>query len=96
MVEPLNQSVRVRIYGRVQGVWFRGWTVREASSRGLSGWVRNRADGSVEAVFAGPEADVKDMIVSCRRGPPAARVDRIEQSAETAAVERGFHQRPDC
>lgn len=96
MVEPLNQSVRVRIYGRVQGVWFRGWTVREASDRGLSGWVRNRADGSVEAVFAGAEADVQDMIASCRRGPPAARVDRIEQAVETAAIEPGFHQRPDC
>ena len=96
MVEPLNQSVRVRIYGRVQGVWFRGWTVREASGRGLSGWVRNRADGSVEAVFAGPEAGVQDMIAACRRGPSAARVNRIEQAAETAAVEPGFHQRPDC
>lgn len=95
MVSPLNQSVRVRIYGRVQGVWFRGWTMREASGRGLNGWVRNRADGSVEAVFAGPEADVQDMIASCRRGPTAARVDRIEQSAETAAVEPGFLQWPD-
>lgn len=96
MVNPLNQAIRVRIYGRVQGVWFRVWTAREAADRGLSGWVRNRADGSVEAVFAGPAADVQDMIAACRHGPPAARVDRIEQTMETAAVEPDFRQRPDC
>jgi acylphosphatase len=70
--------------------------VGEASGRGLSGWVRNRADGSVEAVFAGPEADVQAMVAACRRGPPAARVDHIEQAMETAVVEPGFLQRPDC
>ena len=96
MVDLLNQAVRVRIYGGVQGVWFRGWTVREASGRGLSGWVRNRADGSVEAVFAGPAAAVQEMVAACRRGPPAARVDQIEQAADTAMVEPGFRQRPDC
>jgi acylphosphatase len=95
MVNPLNQAIRVRIYGRVQGVWFRAWTVREAADRGLSGWVRNRADGSVEAVFAGPAADVQAMIAACRHGPPAARVDRIEQATETAAVGPGFRQCPD-
>jgi len=90
--DPLNQSVRVRIYGRVQGVWFRGWTVREATGRGLSGWVRNRADGSVEAVFAGSAAAVREMIAACWQGPPAARVDRIEQAMEPTAVEPGFRQ----
>ena len=96
MADALNQSVRVRIYGRVQGVWFRAWTVREATGRGLNGWVRNCADGSVEAVFAGPAESVRDMIASCGHGPPAARVDRIEQVREPAAVEPGVRQRPDC
>ena len=96
MVDLLIQAIRVQIYGKVQGVWFRGWTVREASSRGLSGWVRNRTDGSVEAVFVGPAADVEEMVAACRSGPPAARVDRVEQAAETALVKPGFVQRPDC
>lgn len=64
--------------GRVQGVGYRDWTVTEARARGLDGWVRNRPDGTVEAVFAGPGPEVDDMIAACRRGPPAARVDRID------------------
>ena len=54
--ETAPQRVRVVISGRVQGVWYRGWTVDEARARGLDGWVRNRRDGSVEAVFQGPAA----------------------------------------
>lgn len=73
-------SVRVQIFGRVQGVWYRAWTEREAQSRGLDGWVRNRQDGTVEAVFSGAEADVKDMIEACWSGPPAARVEEIVES----------------
>lgn len=96
MAGPLTRSVRVRIYGMVQGVWFRACTVREARSRGLDGWVRNRADGSVEAVFAGAVASVADMIEACRIGPPAASVTRIDEDAESRAVAGGFHQKPDC
>lgn len=96
MAGGLTRSVRVRIYGGVQGVWFRAWTVREAQARGLDGWVRNRADGSVEAVFAGAPASVSDMIEACRVGPPAARVTRLDEDAETSAVMSGFHQHPDC
>ena len=61
-------TVRVRISGRVQGVWYRGWTVDEARRLGLSGWVRNRRDGSVEAVFSGPEHVVRahDRLLSRR------------------------------
>ena len=70
-------SVRLRIIGRVQGVWFRGWAVDQARELGLSGWVRNRGDGSVEALLGGPESRVRSMIERCRRGPPAARVDRV-------------------
>src|SRR4051794_28821142 len=69
----------VTIHGRVQGVGFRYWTRRRATARGLDGWVRNRRDGTVEAVFAGDQQAVADMIELCRRGPDAARVDRIEE-----------------
>lgn len=96
MASPLTRSVRVRISGKVQGVWFRAWTVREAQARGLDGWVRNRADGSVEAVFAGALASVSDMIEACRAGPPAARVARLDEDVETTPVAGGFHQLPDC
>lgn len=66
------------IRGRVQGVGFRMWTEREARSRALEGWVRNRRDGAVEVVFAGPTATVDDMLAACRRGPPAAHVAAVD------------------
>lgn len=72
-----EKVVRVVIEGRVQGVWFRGWTIDEARRRGLRGWVRNRMDGSVEAVFAGDAEHVDDMVHACRDGPPAARVEHV-------------------
>jgi acylphosphatase len=71
---------QVVIRGQVQGVGFRYWTRRTATARGLQGWVRNRRDGSVEAVFAGPEPAVADMIKSCRRGPDAAWVDSVVEN----------------
>ena len=69
----------VLIRGRVQGVGFRAWTEYTALARGLEGFVRNRRDGSVEAVFAGPAAAVVAMIEACHRGPPGARVDALDQ-----------------
>jgi acylphosphatase len=69
---------RVTIRGRVQGVGFRAWTEHEAQRRALEGWARNRRDGSVEAVFAGPPDTVADMIEACRRGPPMSRVDALD------------------
>lgn len=87
-------AVRVRIRGRVQGVWYRGWTVDQAEMHGLNGWVRNRRDGSVEAMFAGPEEAVRDMISACREGPPAARVDAIEEHPAGDAPGPGFRQLP--
>lgn len=89
----MDRAVRVRIHGRVQGVWFRGWTQREARALGLDGWVRNRADGTVEAVFRGPASAVAAMVERCRQGPPAARVDRVEEHAEPGPVPAGFTQR---
>jgi acylphosphatase len=69
---------RVTIRGRVQGVGFRAWAEHEARRRALEGWVRNRRDGSVEAMFAGPPAAVANMIEACRHGPSIARVDAVE------------------
>jgi acylphosphatase len=72
---------QVLIRGTVQGVGFRYWTRRTATARGLQGWVRNRRDGSVEAVFAGPEQAVAEMIALCRRGPASARVGAVDETA---------------
>ena len=87
-------TLRVRIRGRVQGVWFRGWTVDQARRLGLSGWVRNRLDGSVEAVFSGPEPAVRAAIELCRQGPPAALVREVTEELEAGPVAPGFRQAP--
>jgi acylphosphatase len=73
---------RVIVHGRVQGVWFRGATQAEARAAGVAGWVRNRPDGSVEAVFEGPAERVALLVGFCGRGPRTARVDRIETFEE--------------
>ncbi|MDI4233688.1 acylphosphatase [Bradyrhizobium sp. 31Argb] len=78
----MSDTIRhVMIRGRVQGVGYRAWVEYEARVRRLEGWVRNRRDGSVEAVFAGPETVVSDMIAACQRGPSAARVDAAQHDA---------------
>lgn len=87
--EPIK-AVRVRIEGRVQGVWYRGWAVQEATRRGLHGWVRNRSDGSVEALFCGPVGTVEGMLDACRQGPPAARVDRLTYRLTNPPEQTGF------
>lgn len=86
--------VRVRIEGRVQGVGFRYWVIGQAAALALDGWVRNRRDGGVEAVFAGPADAVADMLRRCRQGPPLARVDDLAETPETAPVEPGFRALP--
>lgn len=86
-------TVLVRIKGRVQGVWYRGWTVETARALGLDGWVRNRSDGSVEAVFQGPPAAVNRMIEACHDGPPAARVTGITPQQTPPVTEPGFRQK---
>ncbi len=68
----------VIVSGRVQGVWFRASTRDVALRLGLRGWVRNRPDGSVEAVFEGPRDRVERAVAWCRRGPPAARVEHCD------------------
>jgi acylphosphatase len=73
----------VIVRGRVQGVGYRAFVADEAQRRGLNGWVRNRRDGTVEAVFDGPADAVADMIETCRQGPFGARVDDIQQREAT-------------
>ena len=75
----MTVTVVVVICGRVQGVGFRAWTEVTAVELGLEGWVRNRRDGSVEALLAGPKDVVSKMIERCHRGPPGARVDTVDQ-----------------
>ena len=87
-------AIRVVIEGRVQGVWFRAWTAERARELGLAGWVRNRRDGTVEALFAGPDLVVRHMIEQCREGPPLARVERVIEHFETAPAGPGFRTLP--
>lgn len=75
----------VVVRGRVQGVSFRAFVEREALRLGVEGWVRNRADRSVEAVFAGTSKMIDQMVAACRRGPVYARVDALEDNAATEA-----------
>lgn len=78
----MSDTIRhVTIRGRVQGVGYRAFVEDEATARDLEGWARNRRDGSVEAVFAGPEDIVSEMVASCRRGPSSARVDAVQNEA---------------
>jgi acylphosphatase len=87
-------SIRLRILGRVQGVWYRGWATRRARELELSGWVRNRQDGSVEALLCGDESRVRAMIEQCRTGPPAARVERVIEEPVEERSGGGFRQLP--
>ena len=73
----------LRIHGLVQGVYYRHTTIQTAQRLGLQGWVRNRSDGSVEAVFAGPQDAVMQMIEMCHRGPPPANVKSVVVSDTT-------------
>jgi acylphosphatase len=84
-------ALRVRVTGRVQGVWFRGWTKAEAEARGLHGWVRNEADGSVAALIAGPEAAVREMVAALHEGPPLAGRCGGDGARGGAGPGPGFH-----
>ena len=84
-------TVHAIISGRVQGVWYRAWTQKTAAGLGLSGWVRNCSDGTVEALFSGPDDKIAEMLRLCRKGPMLARVDDIRQSPGKAPDQPGFH-----
>lgn len=82
------------IFGRVQGVWYRAWTVETARTLGLTGWVRNRADGCVEAWVQGQKTAVEAMIRQAHDGPPAAMVARIDVCEVQYETMDGFDKRP--
>jgi acylphosphatase len=84
----------LRIEGRVQGVGYRDWMCRTALRLGLHGWVRNRPDGSVEALVAGPDEKVQALLEAAQRGPLQARVDRILDRPAEAPAEPGFRRLP--
>ena len=82
------KTVRARITGHVQGVGFRAFVERAAQRAGVSGWVRNRRDGSVEAVIAGDASKIDEMLTMCWQGPPGSKVDGV--SAEDAPAPEGM------
>ena len=88
------KALQVRITGTVQGVGYRAWTEQAARSRGLSGWVRNRRDGSVEALIAGPDDKVDDMLAYFWQGPMASRVERVVSEPATEPMQLGFRTLP--
>lgn len=94
MASGTVRTVHVRIAGRVQGVGYRYWTERVAGEIGLNGWVRNRRNGTVEALFSGAPDAVAHMIERCRDGPPSARVTSIDLADGVAAPASAFHVLP--
>jgi acylphosphatase len=88
------RSMRLRITGRVQGVGYRAWAMRMASRLGLRGWVRNRSDGSVEALVIGEEDAVARIIEACREGPFGARVSDVAISDADDDGNVGFRSEP--
>ncbi len=89
-----RRSARVIVTGIVQGVGYRAWAADTARRHGLSGWVRNRRDGSVEAVFSGLVEAVDAMVADCDAGPPSAEVIAIETSDWNEPLAEGFHILP--
>ncbi len=90
-----GQRLHLRIHGKVQGVFFRVSTREKADSLGLSGWVRNRADGTVEVVAEGPEETIRDLEAWCQVGPEMAHVSRVEATlGEPVGMEGDFEIRP--
>ena len=87
------KAKQVVIQGRVQGVGYRDWMVAQARSLGVAGWVRNRADGSVEALVYGDIDAVEELLRACRRGPRLASVSRIEEDWAEPPEEPGFIRR---
>ena len=89
-----QRTLRVLITGRVQGVCFRVWAKDNAKALGLRGWVRNRRDGAVEALFSGAAGQVFEMLARCRKGPPAAFVADVAVTEDGATVPPGFRVLP--
>jgi acylphosphatase len=83
----------LRIHGRVQGVFYRAWSRETARALDLRGWVRNRADGTVEMLVVGDPDAVDRMIAICREGPPAARVEHIDVAETDEVAPASFEKR---
>lgn len=92
--QPDFKAVRARIFGKVQGVWYRGWVQTKAARLGLYGWVRNREDGTVEALVCGTPNVVDRMLALLMRGPELARVDRIETEPAQGLTPKRFEVKP--
>jgi len=90
--EPMSpvRRVHVIVTGRVQGVWYRGAMQHEAERLGVAGWVRNVADGNVEAAIEGPAQAVDELVAWCRVGPPGARVQNVRCAEEPPQGIQGF------
>ena len=86
-------ALRVRVTGRVQGVWYRGWAADEAERLGLRGWVWNERDGSVAGALAGPRPAVEAMVAAMWHGPPDARVAKVETAPVADEGWAGFEVR---
>lgn len=87
-------SLRLRIEGVVQAVGYRDFAVREARALALDGWVRNRGDGTVEALASGSTKSVEAFVSACARGPSGAKVTSIDLHNAEPPEEKGFHRRP--
>lgn len=88
-------QARLIVTGRVQGVGYRDWAIAAGLRLGLTGWVRNRGDGSVEALIVGEDSAVGEMIAACRRGPPLARVDAVDvEPVDLDILPEGFTRLP--
>lgn len=87
-------SLRVHVHGFVQGVGFRDYLAMSAQQNSLDGWVRNRADGSVEALVSGTTKSVEMFVASATRGPAGARVTAVDLHNSEPPAEKGFHRRP--
>jgi acylphosphatase len=90
----MRRSVHVIISGRVQGVGFRAFVTGEAQTLGLDGWVRNRRNGTVEAVFAGEEQEIQHILMELNAGPPAASVTDVQTGPYEGPVPQGFSSLP--
>lgn len=86
-------TLRLRIEGTVQGVGYRFFAVDEARKLGLDGWIRNRSDGSVEALVSGPTKQVESFVATCMRGPSGARVSKLDMHSADPPAESGFRSR---
>ncbi len=91
MSEPVRR--RVVVHGNVQGVFFRDSARRDAESRGVAGWITNRPDGAVEAVFEGAPDDVAALVAFCNRGPRGAEVESVDETSEEPEGLSGFQVR---